>query len=577
MCGIIASFSSIKFNQAEKIQNLKMLGSLEKRGPDASNFISQNHVFLGHTRLSIIDTRSIANQPFSNVDDKYTILFNGEIYNYKNLKEKLIIKGYVFKTNSDTEVILNLFIEYGVKSFGLLRGMFAILVYDKIKEEIILARDSVGIKPLYYYSDKKKLIISSQVKTITHSSVNKEIDFESKIDFYLMGFVIEPKTIFKNIKSVKSGNYIKFKLDKNKSISLIEENKYQINFDKKDKDLSFFFEDTIKSHLVSDVDIGLFLSSGIDSSAIASELLKYKKKFLALNLAFKEYRGKNEDESILAKKISLKTKMNYKQLNSDETELLKFKKIFFEDMDQPTIDGLNTWILSNHAKKTKIKVFLSGLGLDELLFGYKTREYIQILNILKYFKRIIKIISFFLKFNFFKLPRKIKYFHKYLDSFADLYVLKRSNLLFEEIYFLTKEEINFYKKNSDLYKILNQIDIFSNNLNEKIYYAESQLYMKNMLLRDSDWAGMANSIEIRVPFADCIFRDQISNKYHQNKKINKKIVFSILNQEIKKIIKNRKKTGFNIPKNIFINEKILNNSKYTQHVYEQYFRSINTQ
>ena len=111
MCGIIASFSSNKFNQAEKIQNLKMLGSLEKRGPDASNFISQNHVFLGHTRLSIIDTRSIANQPFSNVEGRYTILFNGEIYNYKDLKEKLIIKGHVFKTNSDTEVILNLFIE----------------------------------------------------------------------------------------------------------------------------------------------------------------------------------------------------------------------------------------------------------------------------------------------------------------------------------------------------------------------------------------------------------------------------------------------------------------------------------
>ena len=573
MCGIIASFSSNKFNQAEKIQNLKMLGSLEKRGPDASNFISQNHVFLGHTRLSIIDTRSIANQPFSNVEGRYTILFNGEIYNYKNLKEKLIIKGHVFKTNSDTEVILNLFIEYGVKSFGFLRGMFAILIYDKINEEIILARDSVGIKPLYYYSDTNKLIISSQVKTITHSSINKEIDFESKIDFYLMGFVIEPKTIFKNIKSVKSGHYIKFKLDKNKSISLIETNKYKILFSKSDKDLSFFFEDTIKSHLVADVDIGLFLSSGIDSSTIASGA-KYK-KLLALNLAFKEYHGKNEDESILAKKISIKTKINYKQLNS-EAELLKLENNFFEDMDQATIVVL-TWILSNHAKKTKIKVFLSGLGLDELLFGYKTREYIKTFYIFKYCKKIIKIISNFLDLSFFKLPRKIKYLHKYLDSFADLYVLKRSNLLFEEIKFLSKEEINFYKKNSDLYKELNQIDIFSNNLNEKVYLAESHIYMKNMLLRDSDWAGMANSIEIRVPFADSIFRDQISNKYHHNKNINKKIVFSILNQDIKEIIKNRKKTGFNIPKNIFIDEKILHNFKYTQHVYEQYFHTIKSQ
>ena len=458
----------------------------------SSNFISQNHVFLGYTRLSIVIPDLALLIPAFQMLRQNTILFNGEIYNYKNLKEKLIIKGHVFKTNSDTEVILNLFIEYGVKSFGFLRGMFAILIYDKINEEIILARDSVGIKPLYYYSDTNKLIISSQVKTITHSSINKEIDFESKIDFYLMGFVIEPKTIFKNIKSVKSGHYIKFKLDKNKSISLIETNKYKILFSKSDKDLSFFFEDTIKSHLVADVDIGLFLSSGIDSSTIASELLKYKKNFLALNLAFKEYHGKNEDESILAKKISIKTKINYKQLTSNEAELLKLVNNFFVDMDQPTIDGLNTWILSNHAKKTKIKVFLSGLGLDELLFGYKTREYIKTFYIFKYCKKIIKIISNFLDLSFFKLPRKIKYLHKYLDSFADLYVLKRSNLLFEEIKFLSKEEINFYKKNSDLYKELNQIDIFSNNLNEKVYLAESHIYMKNMLLRDS--TGQINSI-----------------------------------------------------------------------------------
>ena len=574
MCGIVATFNSNILNHKEISECKNMLKTLEKRGPDATNFILHDHLFLGHTRLSIIDTRVISNQPFSDFEENLSILFNGEIYNYEFLKEDLLKKGYKFKTTSDTEVVLNLYKEYNTKAFGLLRGMFSILFFDKQKNEILIVRDSVGIKPLYYYFNKKKLIVSSQVKTLTIADIEKEIDFESKIDFYLMGYIVEPKTIFKNIKSLKSGSYMKFKLNEKESIELIENEKFDILLNEKNIDLSKAIDESIRYHLVSDVEVGLFLSSGIDSNTIATYLKKHKSSFVAANLAFKEYSGSKDDESIIAQMIAKKLDFEYLQLNSNSNDLKKNEKDFFSDMDQPTIDGLNTWTLCNLAKKTRIKVFLSGLGLDELLFGYRTREYLRILKILRPFELIFKILSPLLNLNFFRLPRKAKYFHKYLSNFADNYVLKRSNLLFEEINFVSRKDIENYKKNSDLYKILNEIDKYSKNFNEKIFKSESNLYMKNMLLRDSDWAGMSNSLEIRVPFADYTFRSQVSQNYHHITKINKEIVLSFLPNKLKNILKNKKKIGFNIPKNFLINENKIDNIKYSNYVFKNYIQAI---
>lgn len=567
MCGISGI---IPLNNRKSLNFISILKGINKRlecrGPDSQNIWKNdsNDICLGHTRLSIIDPVERSNQPFISEDKNFVITYNGELYNYLDQKKELEKKGHIFKTNSDTEVILKLYIEYNEKFLEFLDGMFAFCIYDKRNNETIIVRDRFGIKPLYYTLFNDIFIFSSSVKSI-YENFDFTNDFSkgAVIGFLVNGSIPEPLTLRKNIQSVQAGTIIKIKNNsvvKKKYFSFVEminnvENSKRNNFTQEDFDYNF--KKTIKKHLISDVKTALFLSSGIDSNAILSTTKKLGHKIDTISLGFDEYKNSKKDE-LLKIKLILK---NYDSQNIiqyvDKEKFYNLKQEILNKMDQPSIDGINTFLIANLAKEKKYKVALSGLGGDEIFQGYKTYDHISIMQ-------KINKLNIFLKPNLYKRltkfpfsligKEKYSYILNYSNNIRDSYILQRCVHVPEQIYALLPHK--FVSEGIDEF---NSIYIDSNELNNinqqnfKITYLEINNYLKNQLLRDSDWAGMANSVEIRVPFIDYDFIEFSLRFLNSTNNFSKDLLLSTIDSDSRKYFNINKKLGFEIPIKSWIN------------------------
>ena len=557
MCGLFATFNVKEFNSnTSKIA----LNHLAKRGPDSEGKWSDDEVFLGFRRLSIIDLKPRSNQPMESSCGDFLIIFNGEIYNFHEIKKSLLKKNINFLNNSDTEVLLNLFILEGEKMLKKLRGMFSFIIYNKKTQVAFIARDPYGIKPLYYGKTNTGLIFASQVKTILLTRLVKDSkDTFASALFSIFGNIPEPYTLFKNIKSVKAGHFLWIKKGKIilykkwYDIGKIFKTAKKNTFLKKEKMNSILkrsINKSIKYHLVSDVKIAVFLSAGVDSTILAA-LIKENgiKNLIGITIYFDEFLNTPMDEIEDAKKIAnyygikhYTRKVTKKEFSSDLPKI-------FEAMDQPSIDGINTWYASKAAAELKLKVAISGIGADELFFGYN--HFSQIIK-LKYALKIINSmpLSIFL----LKALEKFLYFitknhkFKYLSScksIVDLWILKRSFALDEKIYVKNKpfnlENIkNFYfNKNFKSLSINNYLALAE---------IESKAYLRNQLLRDSDWASMYHGIELRTPFVDYhLLKDlrKIIISFPDSTKKN--LLNSIIIKKLPTFVLKRKKSGFNFP------------------------------
>ncbi len=569
MCGIAGIF--VNANKLNNINVKKTLNQLcenmHRRGPDNKGiWISKNkYVGLGHNRLSIIDINQRSNQPMFSEDNNYIISFNGEIYNFKELKTFLSRFKIKFRTKSDTEVILKLYQLKGPKMLSMLRGMFSIAIWDKKKERFFLARDPYGIKPLYIGKFENGYVFSSQVKPILNSKlVVHKIDYEGILSFFLFGNIIEPNTCFSNIINLKSGNYcfisnkegIKFHEYVNIKNYFSKFTKSKFSNDMLNKKIKYSISDTIKKHTTSDVPIAVMLSGGIDSSSLISHLIDLKINFIAITVVFEEYTNTEMDELPFAKEILKGKKIKHFVRKVSKKEFLNDIDNIIDAMDQPSIDGINTWYACKAASEKKIKVLLSGVGGDELFFGYPSFGQIPyLIN----FTSLIKKIPFgdkVLTFIGDKLYRKTKNQKwKYLNFFcSNVYTafwLKRG--------ILTPFEINKQFQLKTKIKNMNNINFIEKFMKKKIgsvsknkILAVAQLencfYLRNQLLRDSDWASMYHSVELRTPFVDYFLLNDLkmyisylsksSGKAHLVKSSQTKIPSSIVK---------RKKTGFNIP------------------------------
>ncbi|NOQ29820.1 MAG: asparagine synthase (glutamine-hydrolyzing) [Helicobacteraceae bacterium] len=536
MCGILGQLSSTKVDQKEFLKNLLML---QHRGPDDHGTYFDESIALGQTRLSIIDLSQDGHQPMFSNCENYIIIYNGEVYNFEDIKKDLVQKDYQFHSNTDTEVILNGYIEYKENIVDKLNGMFAFSIYNKSTKELFLARDRSGMKPLYYFQDTQNFIYSSELKTLKEYS--KNINFDAKILFLLLGYVPEPLTIYENLSMFPSGHYGYYN---NNTLTLTKYANYKYEpkiikpYNEIVSDVSQLFESAIKRHMISDAPIGTFLSGGLDSSIITAVASKYKEELQTLSLVFEE---KSLSEEYYQDLVVNKYKTKHTKYLIDEELFLSSIDEFFEAMEQPTIDGLNTYLVSKAAKESGLTTVLSGVGGDEIFYGYPSFKDSKTLNFLsKIPYSIMKIFEYSNKYKKLELLQAEKELAYYLPKRALF-----SPTEISEILNINKSKV--YRLIVKLYKTYNLSNI--KQIEDKISLYELNMYMKNQLLRDSDLFGMAHSLEIRVPFLDKDLVDYVLKVEPKEKfgVYNKQLLADISKSILPKEIYNRKKMGFVLP------------------------------
>jgi asparagine synthase (glutamine-hydrolysing) len=537
MCGIIGLISN---NEIEKEKFISLVTMLDHRGPDDKGVFFDDKIALGQTRLSIIDLSKDGHQPMLSQDEKYVITFNGEIYNFAEIKKDLLLKGYIFNSKTDTEVILNGFIEYGEKIAEKLNGMFAFAIYDKLNDKVFFARDRSGMKPLYYYHSKTDFYFSSEVKALKHLS--NEINFDSKILFLLLGSVPEPYTIYKGISMFPSGTY--GYLHKNR-LDLTNYDKYEYEpkiikpYNEIITDVKELLHKSVERHLISDAPIGTFLSGGLDSSAITAIASKYKTDLQTISLVFDD---KQLSEEYYQDLVVNRCGTKHNKYLIDEQLFLNSIDNFTESIDQPTIDGLNTYFVSKAANQIGLRTVLSGVGGDEIFYGYSSFKNSKKLNLIKKLPAFVITIL-----KQFKKLKKIELLE--IENVLSLYLPTRALFSPREISEILKIDISLvYNTIVKLWELNNQPQ--ANYIDDKISFLELNMYMKNQLLRDTDVFGMANSLEIRVPFLDKELVNYI-NKIEPNIKYDKNINKIILADAVKSLLPheifNRPKMGFTLP------------------------------
>ncbi len=562
MCGIVGFYG-----QGDKQILEKMAKSLDYRGPDDEGFFIDNTVGLGHQRLTIIDLSSSGRQPMANEDGKIQLVFNGEIYNYKELKKDLTKKGHSFKSQTDSEVVVHQYEEDGLKCFSKLNGMFALAIWDSREKKLILSRDRYGQKPLYWTENKNSLIFSSELKALFfHPLVKKEIDPLACFQYFSFDYVPQPRTIFKNINKLENGQILVFHQEK---VEL--EKYYQFNLEESDTNFNSalnefekIIADSVKKRLIADVPVGVFLSGGIDSSTVAYFAKKQKKEIETFSIGFSQ---KSFDESYYALKAAnfLKTKHYHYKFQPDD--LIKVIPEIIDKLDEPFGDSsiLPTYLLSGFTCK-KVKVALAGDGGDELLMGYPNHQVQKIISLFRLdkFKTNINIAEV--------LENILPVSSKNLTLF---YKAKRysHSLAFNGLWrdFLS---IGGYLNNIDglfNFKIdKSELFNFSNNFLEdfqdasylkKINLLLLKYYLTDNILFKADRASMYHGLEVRAPFLDYRLAD-FSNSLPLHWKLkglkSKYILKCLMKDKLPKEIVYRKKKGFGVPLTLWFRKELKN-------------------
>lgn len=566
MCGIAGIFAYSNMTaQVESEELLRIREAMIVRGPDDAGLwlSTDKRIGLAHRRLSIIDLSKTGRQPMMTQNGVLSIVFNGEIYNYRELRTQLEAKGYRFYSNSDTEVLLHLYVEYGTQIVYHIRGMYAFAIWDDKNKGLFIARDPFGIKPLYYADDNQSFRFASQVKALLKG---KQIDTTPQpaghVGFFLWGYVPEPYTLYKGIHSLPAGTTLwidttgqhHFHSFFNISNELaIADNKTIIPDERKEY-LHIALKDSVQHHLIADVDVGVFLSAGLDSTtltAFASEL--EIGRLNTITLGFSEYKNTEKDEAPLAELVAQHYNTNHQTRFLSQNDFYDSLDDLLKTMDQPSIDGVNTYFVSQVAKESGMKVALSGLGGDELLGGYPSFK--DVPRMVKLFGCCQTVPAIGKGFRWVASPilkqftsPKYAGMLEYGGSYSGAYLLRRGLFMPWELPKVMDEDM--VKVGWQELQTLLRLDetitgMDSNHL--KVSALELSWYMRNQLLRDSDWAGMAHSLEIRVPLVDIeLFRRLLPMMKSMNPPTKLNMAHAP-NKPLPPEILNRTKTGFSVP------------------------------
>ncbi len=541
MCGIVGFVD----NSKNKKKTIKQMADLIKhRGPDSEGFYTNDKVALGFRRLSIIDLEG-GNQPIFNEDQTKLVFMNGEIYNYQLLKEDLLAKGHHFTTDSDTEVLLHGYEEYKEDFLLMLRGMFAFVIYDVVSNELFGARDFYGIKPFYYYLNKKQFIFGSEIKSfLGHPNFKKELNRNMLEDYLTFQYSVGEETFFKNVYKLQPGHYFKYKdhnltIKKYYSIAFEPDNKKSEH--QWQKTLKEILNDSIKAHKHADVEVGSFLSSGVDSSFIST--VAHVDKTFTVGWDNQKY-----SEIDYAKELSqiIGVKNTNKKISKKEY-FDHFAHIQYY-MDEPLADpsAIALYFVANVASK-EVKVALSGEGSDEIFGGYNI--YHEPFSLSFYYKipypirRLLGILIYPLRhhrgFNFI-YRRSLKLEERYIGN---AFMFEPSE---------TKQILN-YKPQKENYKRLtkpyyNKVKAYDDV--SKMQYIDFNFWLVGDILLKADKMSMANSLEVRVPFLDRLLIDtarKIPTKYKIKDGKTKYLFREVAREVLPQKWSDKKKLGFPVP------------------------------
>jgi asparagine synthase (glutamine-hydrolysing) len=572
VCGIAGAFA---FGPGAKPINqavvLRLNEVQRRRGPDGAGLWSSisNQIVLGHRRLAIIDTGASGVQPMSDATGRWVISFNGEIYNYRALRSELERLGYVFFTNSDTEVLINVIAHWGEAGLRKLRGMYAFALWDTLNQELWLVRDPYGVKPLYVSESQGTIWFASQARALaTCAPVDTRRDAAALTGLYLWGHVPEPFSWWAGIRMLPAGHVQRIRTGPAPSPSRAFQ-RIQDSFVQHDArplipgELRQLMLDSIQHHLVADVPVGVFLSAGIDSSVIAALAAELGTQLRTVTLAFEEYAGTPDDEAPLAEATASLLRSDHTTVRIGRSEFEQLLDEFFACMDQPTIDGLNTFLVSVATAKQGLKVALSGLGGDELFGGYPSFR--QIPQLLKWGRRIplSKSIGHALQTILGSMPipgvpPKAGGVLSHAGDVGSAYLLRRALYLEDELDTLLDESwlnegLEKLSTDKALADSVSPLGVSGNNLYSQIAALECCWYMRNQLLRDTDWASMAYGLEVRVPFVDVSLLERLGPAIASNTPPTKTDLASCA-RRLPDSMWMRPKTGFTTPVRTWIGE-----------------------
>ena len=554
MCGVLGSIS---VNNLDYDKGIK---SMEHRGPDFNDTFNYKNLTLSHSRLSIIDLDSKSNQPFT--IGNHTIVFNGEIYNFLDLKEILIMDGHQFQTNGDTEVLLLWLIHKGIECINEVEGMFTFSWFNKINKELILCRDSLGIKPLYIYEDDENLIFASEIKSIFALNPKlKKIDKSLIAEYLLNGFIYEPDTGFDKIRKLKPGSYEKYDIQGN----LISKKQYwelsENSIDKairNSKEINDEIKTSINQHLVSDVPVGLFYSGGIDSSIILTETRSGIAPF-TIKSSEEDYKeaGMTSDYNYavnIAEHLNLNIssiELTHKETtNNDFLKLIEEVAIGNEEL-MADFTFQSSKLLSQKVRDQGFIVMLSGMGADEIFAGYPRYKFVKYDYLFKIAQPILPLL------------KGVKYFSKKVDRFNNYFsetdFISRYTSLIG--YFSINEVSLLLGSNSGIDKFKLKLNLMLepvrnlSNLRKAMYLDFYGFLAHNFSV--SDKSSMLASIEVRLPLATKRLYE-ITWRLKDNFlvsifRLKKPLINFLMNLVPKKLI-DRKKAGFNAPLDLSINK-----------------------
>lgn len=525
MCGIAGTFAYHRAAPGiDRAELGRMRDRMRARGPDGAGewFSGDGRVGLAHRRLSIIDLSDRAAQPMASADGGCVISFNGEIYNHAELRRELEARGRVFRTRSDTEVLLQMYAEHGVAMLPRLRGMFAFALWDERRGALLLARDPYGIKPLYYADDGWTLRAASQVKALLASPrVSRAAEPAGLAGFYLLGSVPDPFTLYQEIRAVPAGSYVWVDAQGPAAARPFFELADAWRQAEEAEPLAASacrerFAEAVRSsvdaHLVADVPVGAFLSAGIDSGALVGLMRDAGVPQLrTVTLAFEEFRAGPQDESPLAQAVARLYGTEHTTRAVGEAEFQADLPRILEAMDQPSIDGINTWFVSKAAHEAGLKVAVSGVGGDELLGGYPSFRDVPRWARMMWLPARIPGLGFLaeqVQAAFAPLAPgvnpKAASLLRHGGSHAGAWFAKRGLFLPHELPRLLGRDLA-----AEGLRRLRPFDQFAAPLRAgprrafaRVSILESAFYLRNQLLRDTDWASMAHSLEVRTPLVD---------------------------------------------------------------------------
>ncbi len=552
MCGIAGILG--KTNKGEHLIH-EMVDAITHRGPDEFGYYTDKDFSMGMRRLSIIDLGG-GHQPIENEDGNLTIVFNGEIYNYRELRKTLKQKGHQFTTQSDTEVVLHLYEEYGSKMLTLLRGMFTFAIYNKTTKEVFIARDYFGIKPLYYLVDRNNVVaFASEIKSLLlHPAARKEVNEEAIFQYLSYQYNPLQETFFKNIWKLPPGHFLRVNIAE---LKVCEQQYWGYQFHQENisekvlaKQLLEHLRESVRAHMIADVPVGAFLSGGIDSAVIVSLMAREtEQKINTFTVTFDSVSEANE-----ARVIAKALKTNHQEINVTRADFMNALPNMVWHFDEPVADpsAVGLYFLAKEARK-KVKVVLSGEGSDELFGGYNIYREPLALSVSNFIPKFLrKLIIKPLVTSSLNFYGK-NYLKRFLTPVEERYIGNARVFQPDEVKKLWRGR-NYIQEAGSFEKTLPSMQAYkqaerngAHSDSAKMQYIDINYWMPGDILQKADKMTMAHSLELRVPFLD-IDIARISSRIPDSLKYKNGMTKYILRRAVRGIIpkesSNRKKLGF---------------------------------